>query len=633
MGPAARQARGSLPNLKSAPRPVRHATWAGLILAGCAAVALGATVLRGGAADLTNDTERSILLYGFLIVSAFVAVAAGLALVAAVSALPTSPRPRATFVATSGTALLVTSTSLIASPYPGGEGAAYMTTLDTLLVTVPGWLGLATLLAVVVVTGGHGVGSPVGRGAAVLTPFVGVLMGGIAMWALTGVPLYGVNLLFNALLILAFPALVLPAAVLLWLAVEGLVGSREAATRMLRRAPSAGALLTGLLGVKAAVIAVTAVLLAVDKAPSIVMQLRPGVSGFLVAVPLVCLVMGMLANERSVARAERHLYLAARSTAFLLLGALAPVALIGPAEVALKGLGRPPVAAGLLLLALFAICVAIRGRHWPPRVVLLVGGAVALIAAVLPTSEALGAAGGATSVSTSDGLSVPVLATILAVSLLSTAVALVVWLGRPGVRAIVPFAVALVLWTTVTFALPKLTGQVATPVAFDIVLTTGIAAAALAWRAGRQRWATPHELLLLLVIATTIVELPVLLSLLPQGTAPWLVLAAFLLPAFARLGSLDATATNAVPRVLGTVAAMSLGYGMLTVLAVAVAEAIGLVYGIVDLVNGLVAMPFAVLLAAAAGTAPEDSTTPASAASVVSSPTVVPPRPTLDEVS
>lgn len=167
---------------------------------------------------------------------------------------------------------------------------------------------------------------------------------------------------------------------------------------------------------------------------------------------------------------------------------------------------------------------------------------------------------------------------------------------------------AVVLWGVPTLVLPNtklalLGGRLGiNPVAFDVVLSLCTALFLLAWWRGWQKSVRPTELALLLVVATAVIYAPVVKAFLPAGWREFFVPFALITPAVTQLtldvAPLNATGTGQVRRILVTIGAICLAFGMVIILMMAVGRSFSVVNDLVDLSSGLSTIPFAVLLVA-----------------------------------
>ena len=400
----------------------------------------------------------------------------------------------------------------------------------------------------------------------------------------------------RGLAMLSFFALVFIPIVLIWLAAEGLRLSGNLATWALAHRSEAW-LLPVLVIAKLVLVGVAAFLVVSGLVPPNVQSLVPtGVTPWVVATALVVVVGLLLTFEtRLVSHSVSDFRLATRGFAFLVGSLLVALPLLGLALLFSALPGRPLLLFALVVAVLAGVVV---GRLNRPPTPLRVAASAAVMAVGLalllwaiftsPPFVVLDISGALTT------LRIGLLLGLFGIGGLVAVVVLVV--RRPLWRRPAVFLVGLVLWVSVTVLWPAVTS-----VAVDVVLTLGIALLAIAGRLGWQRAVSAYELVLLLVTATVIVEVPLLFEVLPEWADLILLI---LLPALTAL-TLDAGPLNAEPadrplQRYTTLGMLCLAYGLLGSLTLLVEgpRALTLISDIVNFFNGVAALPFAVILVA-----------------------------------
>lgn len=575
--------------------PVRRLTVVGLVVTATAAAAMVV-----GSLTLAEPREFSCgqdpVLPVVLAVVALTAVAVGSSVLGLAGRAGGWRFPRVRLWTLAAVPLLMVASQLIGFQFLGGSWQ--LVGLHTR--AAPLFLGLVAPLAVMVATRGRGPRNPYALVATLTAGFGGLAISLLAYAVFAG-SCPTVLHLRGALGILGFTSVAGGVALLIWLASEGLRLSGELGVWAMARVP-AGRLLVGVLGLKLVLVVLALAVLGPDEFRS---RLGLGWPALLFAVPLVLIVALLLVWEnRLVAMTLAGYAVVSRTFLLVVTATVSPIVLIGVVTL-FSGLPQwPTLALALFVVVGSAVISGVLLRRRPGRLVgLVVIGAACLSYLLLlwalraPRPLDLGAA-------TAEVMNQTALGLLLAVPALLSLLVVGGLLLRRRHRRYLPFFLAFLLWLTATQVAPLLSGgrTGTTPLAVDAVLTVAVALLGVAYLRGWQRSISAPELVLLLITSSVIVEVPFLAKSLPAGWSTPLTILAYLTPALTALtlsaGPLNVAGPQRSARVLAIVSTLCLGYGALTGLAVVLASPLDILQNVAGYLNGLIALPFAVVLVA-----------------------------------
>ena len=530
---------------------------------------------------------------------AVVSTALGLVLIAGAGAVAPWRLPRTRFVGVLLIPLLLALVALVTFPVTG-SGWTFVT--KSHIRAVWPFLALVVLLMIMVATRLRG---PRSAAASVLTVlvgfagFVGYVLGTVASLGICPASMVtGDNLA-----LIGFFAMVGVPVLLIWLGVEGLRLSSNIGAQALTRF-SEGTLLSVLLAVKVAVLVTAGLLIMLRRAPGWLAVLSPGRLALAIAVVVVLLIMTLLTREeRIIGSGPDDFTTVSRGFALLVAMTLVTIPAYGVIGMLAALPGRPALALALIITVVVAVLAGLLLRRRSPLagIVVIVVGAVSSYALLLWSYAHSGQF--QLPALFASGVTQRRLGLLLGIPLALGLVGVVLLLRRRRYRGHRVFFVALLVWVLVTTALPLLvTSHPGTnAIAVDVVATAAILVLAITIRLGWQQSVSAYELVLLLITTTVVVEGPVLISALPPSWNTPLLIFAFLIPAIAALtveaGALSDTSDRR-ERVLTRVGIICLSYGLAGILASTALNPLQFLQQSAGLMNGVSALPFAVVLVA-----------------------------------
>lgn len=601
--------------IRSLPGGARIATALAIGVLGVGAAAMVAVWFRGPRIGLLQAQAPGTGLLALGTVAAIAALGLGVPLIVAGSSTLQGQWPRAVRMGAAVIGLAACGTGLAAAD---GQ-LLLLTTPATALVRLPLWAGMGVALVLLL----PAVGTTSDRWTPTMAgiPFLCLTVGGLAQGLLTGNWARAAITVDYGMALLAFVGIAVGAALLFWLAVEGLRLSRDVGVALLRLRVSPARLVLGLVCLKAGLLTLVWSVSAAGSGPDalpVIDALTPPPATLLAAAPFVAAALWLLTREERFGFVERHFLQATRGLGTIFLIILSPVILIGTYLIGTAFASDAFRVLGLALLIAAAVWSSkgqVRSRWWT-RVEWLVGAV--LLASCAPLLARFGPVRGlAESVSqamTGPELEITVewLGRSLLVALIACAALVVlVVLARPAFRPAGIFLLAVLAWGLPTVMLPgvhlslgafAVTLPAVDPVAFDVVLGAAAVALVIAWQ---RRWQTairPAELVVLMVASTAIVYGSTLKSLLPAGLAESVVPFAFILPALTQLtldsGALNVDGPHRARRVLATIGVICTSFGMVLALMLFVGRSSPIVNALVEVGSALALMPLAVVLAA-----------------------------------
>jgi hypothetical protein len=613
-GATVRWMRGHVLHMNSLPRQARLVTMLGLVAAAIAAAAIVLVWLKEPQGGLGTTPQKDPLLLAIGATAALLAMGLGVALLGAASMMPGWPLPRATYLLAASMGLITATNGLLTL-----DGFSNLSTGATaVLVRWPLWVATLAVLVGLVRRFAFEPIHPGWHAAALASPFAAVACSASVQLLTTHDRFQALLTVFGAPLPLSFAALIAPAALLLWLAVEGLRVSRDVGVALLRRAPAKEWLVLVLLAIKLALLvlawkaAVSA--LGPQSRPTLA-AVVPSTSAYFLALPFAVATFWILSREERLGLLERSYAQGAVGLAVAFLSVLAPIVVYGLVVEGLLVSGNPLRLLGGMCVLTVAMVLWRSRRRWDWRRTIALCGGVTLLVSCLPLLTRLHWVGaGVTQMQAMvqrrfAALNAQGLRSWLLIAVLIAALAaLIVVLTRPAFRPAGLFLLAVVLWGIPTLVLSNtklaLLGERLdlNPVAFDVVLSLCTALLLLAWWRGWQASVRPTELTLLLVVTTAVIYAPVVKAFLPAGWRNFFVPFALITPAVTQLtldvAPLNANGAGRVRTILATIGAICLAFGLVVMLMMAAGRSYTVVNDLVDLSSGLSAIPFAVLLVA-----------------------------------
>jgi hypothetical protein len=429
-------------------------------------------------------------------------------------------------------------------------------------------------------------------GVVLLLPFAAIPLTAALIWVGSGSVVSAALYLHRMVDVVGNVAVVGGVAMLMWLAFEGLRMSVDAGSWLLERV-SATRLANSLLLVKA--LALMAFLIALDDdggagVPRAPEQLS---TGLIAALPAAALLFLPLVWETRMVKAppERFPQLA-RTLGLASIFWLLPVLVLVPlplVDLALSRWSLSLLVAAAAVLGLVAGATLDHRHRWSWRV----SGATAALGVLVWSAWAARRP-------LSAGVTVPQtpFVLVLLVSAAAVLLGLLVLAHVSWLRAYRGYLWVALGWLVLAVLAPASVS----PLALDLAILLGAGVLFLLRRAGWVNHPVSDlELALLLVSTAFLIELPLLLEQAPPTAAEALVVLAFLGPGITTLNArpLNRAGPGRSARVISTIGALCLGYGLVLALVVAAPHLLPVVQDETDELVRSVALPLVVVLVAA----------------------------------